>query len=115
MSQAGWWEFKTEHGQNLLSLFSAFKGTKSQHFVWQKSSYGSWLPEADHEELNRHKPNENIELIPLPQLPNSIQRCLGGHTSSGITEFWVGLHLVQEQGVECFQWTVGRAADFPCH
>lgn len=78
-------------------------------------THSSWMPEADHAALNMRECDENIELIPLPQLPKSIQRRLGGNTSSGITEFWVGLHLVQEQEVECFQWIVGIAADFPCH
>lgn len=54
-------------------------------------THSSWMPEAEHAALNMCEHNENIELIPLPQLPKSIQRRLGGNTSTGITEFWVGL------------------------
>ena len=78
-------------------------------------THSSWMPESDHEALYVHECNQNIGIIRLPQLPKSIQRRLGDNTSSGITEFWAGLHLVQEQEVECVQWTVGISVKFPRH
>lgn len=77
-------------------------------------THSSWMPEADHVALNMPEYNDNIGIIPLPQLPKFIQRLLGDNISSGITEFWAVVHSVQEE-VECFQWIVGISANLPCH